>query len=101
LAHSTISNVETFTVSGTNEAGVNVQIPEQTLKQVSLSASLEDGETLFIDPRLQIEVEEKQTGKLPFAKSKSVDIKKQVYFLVTTRIVAQEDELDTSLTQAK
>ncbi len=101
LVHSKISNVETFTVSGTDQAGVNVQIPEQTLKRVNLSASLVDGETLFIDPRLQIEVEEKQTGKLPFAKSKSVDVKKQVYFLVTTRIVAQEDELGTSLTQAK
>jgi hypothetical protein len=101
LAHSKISNVETFTVSGNDEAGVNVQIPEQTLKQVSLSASLENGETLFIDPRLQIEVEEKQTGKIPFKKSKSVDVKKQVYFLLTTRIVNQESELGARVADAK
>ncbi len=93
LAHSTVSNVETFTFSGTQDAGVTVQIPEQTLKQVSVSTSLEDGETLFLDPRLQIEVDETQTSKLPFKKSKTVASTKQVYFLVTARIVVQAPEM--------
>ena len=101
LAHSKVSNVETFTVSGTEESGVTVQIPEQTLKQVNLSTSLQDGETLFLDPRLQIEVEETQSSKLPFKKSKTVTATKQVYFLVTTRIVIQEPEISTSLSQTK
>jgi hypothetical protein len=101
LAHSKVSDVETFTISGSEDAGITVQIPEQTLKQVSLSTSLKDGETLFVDPRLQIEVEEAQTSKLPFKKSSKVTATKQLYFLVTARIEVPEEELGTSLTQVK
>ena len=87
FVHSKVSSVDTFKISGTEESGVAVQIPEQTVKQVNVSASLQDGETLFLDPRLQIEVEQDHPSKLPFKKSKSVTTTKQVYFLVTTTVV--------------
>ena len=87
FAHSKVSSVDVLKISGTEESGVAVQIPEQTVKQVNVSASLQDGETLFLDPRLQIEVEQDHPSKLPFKKSKSVTTTKQVYFLVTTTVV--------------
>ncbi|QEG21338.1 hypothetical protein [Mariniblastus fucicola] len=102
LAHSKVSAVETFTFAGTNDSGnVTIQIPEQTLKRVRVSSSLEDGETLFIDPRLQIETEKKASSKLPFKNGKTVSDKKQLYFLLTARIVEQSDKLGTSLTHVK
>lgn len=96
LAHSTVSAVETFTVSGKPEEGVAIQIPEQTVRKVAVSAVLEDGETLFLDPRLQIEVEQQEDSRLPFSKSKMVRKTKQVYFLMTSRVVFQlpEDALE-------
>ena len=81
--------------------GVMIQIPEQTLKHINLSTSLEDGETLFIDPRLQIESREKQDSKLPFSKAKSVSVNKQVYFLLKAQIVEPEKALNKSLTQSR
>ena len=107
LVHSKITNVETFMISGTREnnvsEGVMIQIPEQTLKRISLNTSLEDGETLFIDPRLQIEVQERQMSKRPFtkAKTKTVSVNKQVYYLLKARIVEKEKALNTSLTQTR
>ena len=100
FAHSKVSSVDVFKISGTEESGVAVQIPEQTVKQVNVSASLQDGETLFLDPRLQIEVEQDHPSKLPFKKSKSVTTTKQVYFLVTTTVVDDEHR-SPRLSQAK
>ena len=100
FAHSKVSSVDVFKISGTEESGVVVQIPEQTVKQVNVSASLQDGETLFLDPRLQIEVEQDHPSKLPFKKSKSVTTTKQVYFLVTTTVVDDEHR-SPRLSQAK
>ena len=101
FVHSKVSEVQTFTFSGTESAGVTIQVPEQTLKQANVSASLDDSETLFIDPRLQVEVEQKQTSKVPFAKTKTVSVKKQVYYLITTRIAPLDYQPGASLTQAK
>ena len=105
LAHSKVSEVETFMISGIKRKnlskGVMIQIPEQTLKHINLSTSLEDGETLFIDPRLQIESREKQDSKLPFSKAKSVSVNKQVYFLLKAQIVEPEKALNKSLTQSR
>ena len=101
LAHSTVSNVETFTVSGNETDGVMIQIPEQAVKRVKLATSLLDGETLFVDPRLKIEVEQKQDKKIPFAKAKEVKVEKQVYFLVKARVIVQSEEPATRLTQAR
>ena len=105
LAHSKVSAVETFMISGIQRKdfskGVTIQIPEQTLKHINLSTSLEDGETLFIDPRLQIESREKQNSKLPFATAKSVGVNKQVYFLLKAQIAEPGKALNKSLTQSR
>lgn len=101
LAHSSVSNVETFTLSGNEKEGVTIQIPEQTLKQVNLATQLEDGETLFIDPRLRVEAEQVQKSKRPFKKAKAVTVEQQIYFLVTARIIVESGEVATTLTRAK
>ncbi len=104
IAHSTVSNVETLQISGNESQGVVIQIPEQTLKQVRLGATLEDGETLFIDPRLQIRTEEQhKLKKRPFVKPKTqVEVvHKNVYLLVKTRIVSQPREYATKLTHVQ
>lgn len=100
IAYSTVSNVETFRVSGSEKEGITIQIPEQKLKQVRLSQELQDGETLFVDPRLRVETVQRKE-KLPFAKTKVVTVEKQVYFLVTPRIIEPSEEQLTGLTQVK
>jgi len=102
IAHSKITAVDTMTISGTGpNEGVTIQIPEQSVSRVRLSSLLKGGESLFVDPRLQIEVEQAKDSKLPFGKSKKETVAKQVYFLVKATIIAPEDELASSLTQAK
>lgn len=101
LAHSKVTAVETFRISGNTDQGVTIQIPEQSVSRVRLSSLLKNGESLFVDPRLQVEVEQAKDSKLPFGKSKTETVSKQVYFLVTARVVIPDGELASSLTQAK
>lgn len=101
LAHSKVTAAKSFTISGRENHGVTIQIPEQSINRVRVSSLIKVGESLFVDPRLQIEVERPKDSKIPFGKSKTATVSKQVYFLVTATIVVPEGELASSLTQAK